>query len=440
MAFALLISVVVSPILFGLIGSSSDTLRMDWLRLVSLFVSMAAFLGSLAIWGLIAKGQWLGVLIDERNRISLSRFQVTLWSLIAFPTVAVALIMNVMRYSIVPDNWNIAEVSLPNGPLGVDIAWTLIQLAGISIASFLASPPLLRAKFPPPAPAREAGTESPGAVETRPEPRDARLSDLFVGEENDNAGTLDIARVQMLLLTIVLWTSYAAMIIALFAATGSTAGDDDNPALSFAVIRNLPTFDETALVLLLASHGGYLAGKVAPRLNSPRRTAALLSRIIAVQSRLDRLDFRLAVLLGDSARATAQGPELRRLTATIEDLRNEAVALETKFNQGTGDLIGEVTTLEAKASAVASTIAGIGEAPAPMVDPGAPSDALVQSVRSAMRKALGETDQFVRGAWNEADEQKLLLALKAKDPDFTLDELHPTLYRRLEEARAILSS
>ena len=75
---------------------------------------------------------------------------------------------------------------------------------------------------------------------------------MFRGEEQGNAGHLDLSKIQMFFFTIVLLVAYAASINALISA------DDIR-------IDALPDLDSSMVVLLSISHAGYLVNKAIPQ-------------------------------------------------------------------------------------------------------------------------------------------------------------------------------
>ena len=78
---------------------------------------------------------------------------------------------------------------------------------------------------------------------------DATFTDLFEGEELNNASVIDLARVQMFFFTIVIAISYAVLLFEQI-STGE-----------FATMDAFPRLGQGALALLGISHAGYLGGK-----------------------------------------------------------------------------------------------------------------------------------------------------------------------------------
>jgi hypothetical protein len=82
-------------------------------------------------------------------------------------------------------------------------------------------------------------------------PQDARLADLFQGDEVGNAAHLDLGKVQMFFFTLVLVLTYTAALVLMF-TDASTA------------ITGLPPVDQGMVALLGISHAGFLANNAVP--------------------------------------------------------------------------------------------------------------------------------------------------------------------------------
>ena len=88
-------------------------------------------------------------------------------------------------------------------------------------------------------------------------PWDARLADLFQGEEIGNAAHLDLGKIQMFYFTLVLVLTYAVMLGAMF----SHITQHTSPT---GMISGLPSLPDGMVALLGISNGGYLGNKVIP--------------------------------------------------------------------------------------------------------------------------------------------------------------------------------
>jgi hypothetical protein len=218
------------------------------------------FLILLTVFAVIAghgvTGMWRGLLIDERNKMSLSRLQMILWTVLilsGFFTVALANI----------------TAGVEN-PLSITIPEELWLLMGISTASLVGSPLILstkKVKEPKEeeqdqtinSMAAEEGVSpenikskvtNKGQVIVNKGPKDARLSDLFKGEETGNAAQLDLGKIQMFYFTLILVLAYAVALGDLLCGTGK--------------IDAFPVLSSSMVALLGISHAGYLTNKAIP--------------------------------------------------------------------------------------------------------------------------------------------------------------------------------
>ena len=224
----------------------------DKARAVSWIVSFVLLLLFLVIAGEGITGFWRGALIDERNKMSLSRFQLVLWTCIVLSAYLAAVLANLANAS--PD------------PLAVAIPPELWILMGISATSLVGSPLVSSNKKKPlPNPEEEAytinqlsnqGTDPKqvgrgGLIVVNSTPDMARWSDMFKGEETGNAALLDIGKIQMFYFTLIAALAYSF-------ALGNQF------RVHTGVIAALPALPDSFLALLGISHAAYLANKSVP--------------------------------------------------------------------------------------------------------------------------------------------------------------------------------
>src|SRR5689334_1875434 len=214
----------------------------------------------LALFGIIAgngvTGQWLGLLIDTRNKVSLARFQMVLWTILILSAYLTGVMVNV-------------DLKRPE-PLSIGIPPDLWLLMGISTTSLIGSPLILSAKkareSKEPDKQRALAALERQAVDTgkiaivgqlviNQTPDVARWADMFQGSETGNVGQLDLGKVQMFFFTLIIVLAYASAISALFQ-------QNTEPVLS------LPVIDGGMLALLSISHAGYLVNKALPHSDS----------------------------------------------------------------------------------------------------------------------------------------------------------------------------
>jgi len=197
-------------------------------------------------------GLWRGLLIDERNKISLSRLQVIIWTIVVLSGFLTAALSNLAAGQ--------------TSPLSIAIPTELWLLMGISTTSLVGSPLIKSTKTArKPNETERTSTfnlmaeegldtkklSSKGQIVINTSLEDARWSDLFKGEESGNAAQLDLSKVQMFFFTLILVIAYAAAIGSAF--TGTEPKIDSFPAL-----------DSGMLALLGISHAGYLVNKAVP--------------------------------------------------------------------------------------------------------------------------------------------------------------------------------
>jgi hypothetical protein len=240
----------------------------------------------LAIIGKAINGRWIGILIDERKVMSLSRFQIILWTVIivsAYYTIASARIL--------------APV---DNPLAIAIDNSTLALLGISSASLVGTPLILYGKKGKEVDEKKESKElqdiatraqkKPKKSQEKPQiehvaeqrnqedkdttnvseikgealldatkenrqgivfvnrsDKEARFSDIFEGDEIGNERHVDMSKVQMFFFTIIAALGYVVM---LFSALVPTTPPD-----------SLPILPPGLIALLGISHGAYLANK-----------------------------------------------------------------------------------------------------------------------------------------------------------------------------------
>ena len=213
-----ILAIVVAIFLLGWFVPTSARL---WAWLPSL-VLLALFI---LVAGHGITGYWRGALIDEQNRISLSRLQLAVWTTVVLSAYLTAALGNLAGR--VPD------------PLAIRIDSQIWILLGISTTSLVGSPLL------------KSNKRALGLLLRNSGPGDSSWADLFRGEETGNEGLLDMAKVQMFYFTVIVVVAYAT-------ALGMKLGDRAFPFTEF------PSLSSGVLALLGISHAGYLTNKVVP--------------------------------------------------------------------------------------------------------------------------------------------------------------------------------
>jgi hypothetical protein len=213
--------------------------------------TLVLFAAALALAGVMLKKRWDGIFIDERNKISLSRVQLVLWTLLLVSALLTAGLSNVVLGA--------------TSPLEIEVPASVWALLGIGSFTFVASPAILQRKADNPAPLRMAAiranlatadgiaantVSAVGEVVTKGSTTDARWRDIIRGDTND-ADYVDVSKVQQLAFTVLLLAVYGA---ALF-----------NLLKPIALITKFPPVDGGFVALLGLSHAAYLAYKAAPK-------------------------------------------------------------------------------------------------------------------------------------------------------------------------------
>jgi hypothetical protein len=217
------------------------------LQLLTLLLAVSAML--LGRW---VTGYWRGILIDGRNRLSLSKLQAVAWTILVLAAYGTAVLANLRG------NRAMAfDVSVPQ---------ELWLAMGISIVSLVGSP-LIKSKKKEAGAPREAeqrhaiwaltgrqvsaGARAEGVLVTLGSPSAASWTDLFEGEEVGNAGLVELGKFQMFMFTVLLIGGYGLMLATTFSTVSGS-------------IMALPALSGGGVALLGISHAGYLADKSAP--------------------------------------------------------------------------------------------------------------------------------------------------------------------------------
>ncbi|HLZ58815.1 MAG TPA: hypothetical protein VKR06_17885 [Ktedonosporobacter sp.] len=260
------LSIIVLLVATGLVGWFIPS------RLIAWLVSMTLLIAFIAIAAHGVTGTWRGALIDERNRISLSRFQMLLWTVLILSALLIAVLTNLRANSLVQTGLFTANSTGAAGLIGLTIPSTLWVLMGIATTSLVGAPLVLSTKTKDPNPdemqatlnqlAKQKMDVSPdnviitGQVLSYATPNNARWGDLFTGEETGNAANFDLGKIQMFYFTFILILIYGMALGALFASQVPT-------------ITAFPDMDTGMLALLGISHAGYLTNKAVPHSSAP---------------------------------------------------------------------------------------------------------------------------------------------------------------------------
>jgi hypothetical protein len=238
-------------------------------------ITVIGVAGLIIALGLGTKGRVAGVWIDARNRVSLARAQVTLWTAVALSGYLILAMFNVGFAEILPAPQNIADYSaFPTIPTSI------IAALGIATGSTMLSPLILGTKDSRSGPILEEqdlkrrgapffGNATSG-LSKNDSAKLASITDVFMGEEQGNADTVDVSRLQNVMITITLVLSFFYFLLEEMSNIKINAMLGANNA----VFDSLPPLGATFASLLAVSHASYLVAKAYDKGNEPQRSHA----------------------------------------------------------------------------------------------------------------------------------------------------------------------
>jgi hypothetical protein len=229
----------------------------------------ATLLGLCVVAGYIVNGRPDGLLIDEENRISLTRVQWAAWLIVLLGGFFVEAI------------WNVAVGfnDPANGPFPF-MQSQLYALLGIVSGSAVVGGVIVNGKMnapnaPPPPDNAAIGTPTNvGLVDSNVDACEASWADLYLGDEVANRDVVDISRLQKLIVTVLLIMTYVQLLwfhLVVDLHPAKTAG-----LLPDAHFANMPQVGDSFIWLLGISHGAYLAYKAVPKTQTASPTPAAL--------------------------------------------------------------------------------------------------------------------------------------------------------------------
>ena len=206
------------------------TFQITWIALAALLLIACLLIG---IW---INGRPLGVLIDGRGKMSLSRLQLVLWNwLLISSFLALAVTFVSMNIEMTPQLWALMGISVGSAAGSVIVKGTKASQQ--------------------PAPTVSEGAMSVshrGLLTINTDVRQAQLTDLFSGEELTDCGSVDISKVQMFFFTMAAVVGYAIVLWAF-------------PFRLCDGKFQFPEISSSLVTLLGISHAGYLTIKAAPK-------------------------------------------------------------------------------------------------------------------------------------------------------------------------------
>ena len=191
----------------------------------------------IAIGGLI-NGRFVGILIDSRSKMSLSRFQLFLWTwLFVSSFFAIMLAKKTLNIEMAPELWALMGISLGSTAGAVIVKGTK------------------EARTPDAGKVDQSTMDLPrrGLLVRNKVPGEASLLDMFKGEEITEHDYVDISKVQMFFFTIAAWLGFV-LVLWSTKLVMNNAGALVFPALSPSLVT-----------MIGISHVGYLTVKSAPK-------------------------------------------------------------------------------------------------------------------------------------------------------------------------------
>jgi hypothetical protein len=221
-----------------------------------LWVELAALTALAIAVGVSVTHRYWGILINERNVMSLSRFQAVLWTVLILADYATILLGRAWQGMSLVDAKDLLRPDL-------------LMLMGISYASAVGTSIVHANKAGKPTPVNavsdaqanlndKAGnfTAAQGVMYKNKDLSDANVGDMFQGDELADAHTTDLSKVQMFFFTIVSAVVFLGTADAMFTNMKSI-GD--------VLIPQLP---ENLIALMGISHAAYLSNKAVTRTQS----------------------------------------------------------------------------------------------------------------------------------------------------------------------------
>jgi hypothetical protein len=202
--------------------------------------------------GLGTKGRVDGIWIDERNRVSLARAQVTLWTIVALGGFATIALFNVglggpVAFPVIPGSIAAALGIAFASPM---ISALILNTKGLADVTTVGGSARDTKDFSD----RGAFLAAPlSGLETRVDPTQASIADVFMGEKTSDAGDVDISRLQNVVLTVTLVLGYFAMLTEQLRAI--------SPDSILSGLASLPDPGAAFTAVLLVSHATYLGTK-----------------------------------------------------------------------------------------------------------------------------------------------------------------------------------
>jgi hypothetical protein len=236
------------------------------------FTVLVLLLAFIMLAGQQIVGLWRGALIDSRNKISLSRFQTLLWTVLVVSAFLVAALHNIrtkqadsLKINIPSELWILLGISITSlvgaglikqekaksvpEPDSVGLAF---KARGVDPEKIVRVGNALVDATDPSAATATGTVLAKGVLTVNDTSSKSSWLDMFRSEEVGTIGRLDLGKIQMFYFTIIIVFSYAVALGSLFVGTPGK-------------ISAFPAISQSVIALLGISNAGYLANKTVPR-------------------------------------------------------------------------------------------------------------------------------------------------------------------------------
>ena len=220
-----------------------------WLiNLVLMFVIMG-------IIGLTVGRRFWAIFVDNRNMVSLSRFQVVIWTLVILSAFWTSALGRVADSTVNPEKYICSDPAVPcSTPADLNLPAEVWALMGISMTSSVAAT-LIKENKGQEAVTFEGDPErNRGALAIRPPAETPQFADMFHTETAGSKVFVDMSKVQNFFFTIVAVLTYATAL-----------GGAMIVAKDISTFQQFPILSDGLIGILGISHAGYLTSKVVSR-------------------------------------------------------------------------------------------------------------------------------------------------------------------------------
>lgn len=230
-----LIAGIVITVILALYGHDLWFWNFTYTDFIFLAVSLT-IVSALAFGGRAISGSWYGALVDSRCRVSLSKFQIALWTVIVISGITTVAAHNISVWH--DANMDVDNLTAdPRSPLDFQVPELLLVLMGLSGSVTIGST-LIKKK--------QADEQPSLMLAVLAAPTGPQFTDMF--KDDFDLTRMDLAKIQMFYITIMLAFAYAYTLLAMV-----------EPAT--VMIESLPSIEGGLVGLLAISHGTYLVHK-----------------------------------------------------------------------------------------------------------------------------------------------------------------------------------